>query len=498
MATRIGAQTPRIEVRPSGGVSDSAREVSAIGLLAGVDLRKWQRHIAAAVTERRADGKFTSFEVGFEVTRQNGKTALVEVLILWHLLVNPDTREIVYSAHEFKTARKTFRRMERMIRNSPTLFAQVGDDGFRYGNDDQYIQTLDGSVVRFMARSGNAGRGFTGDLIILDEAFNLDAEMIAAIVSTLTTSRNPQIIYLSSAGKLTSEYLNGLRARALGEDPGRLTWMEWSAPAGTHPEDPEGWYVSNPMLGILFDEEYILDELRTYRNDPQRGETAWLRERLGIRESVTGETVLDLKAWAALADPTAQPGEVLSLAVDMPPSRDVATIGAASYRPDGGIHLEVVDRRAGTGWVTEELVRLKETWGPVAIVVDASSAAGSLLPDLRVARLKTRQINLREYAAACGQIHDMINRPGAGPSAASRGMLPPTTGLVHIGQEELTNAVDAARKRMLAGESAWVWSRKNALADISPLVAVTHALIGLRARAAPQSTRKKARRIHVG
>lgn len=481
---RVGSQVPRIEVLPAGRVEDAAREIAALGSVVGIDVKDWQSHISKAVTARRADGKFTCFEFGIEVPRQNGKTAVVELVMLWHLFLVPDTRVIVYSAHEFKTAQNTFRRIERLIRDS-ALAKFVPEHGFRYGNDDKSITTNDGSVIRFMARSSGAGRGFTGDLIVLDEAYDLSSDMVSAILPTLTTAKNPQIIYLSSAGFVNSTTLNGLRDRALGDDPGRLGWLEWSVPEGTDPEDIDSWYVANPMLGILFDEEYLWDELRSFRNDPEKGETQWLRERLGVRERVGGDYVIDPPHWQSLTveRPYSSPElfPQVALAVDVPPSRDSASIGLASWTPDGRVYVELVDRRDGVSWVPLALRDLKDRLGPRAIGLDEGAPAGGLVESLRrEGRVRHTPVTLRKYAAACGRFFDLVQ---AGQ-------------LVHLGNADLQVAVEGARKTR-RGETAWTWSRKDSMVDISPLVAVTIAASLLGAAPSDEPKKRSGRRVLV-
>lgn len=440
-------------------MSDAALEVAAFGVLAKIRVEDWQSHIAQAVTARRADGKFVCFEFGLEVARQNGKTAVVELVMLWHLFRVKDSKTVLYSAHEFKTTIKTFNRLVGIIRDSPALLRQVKK--IREGNDNRSIETKDGSILNFVARSSAAGRGFTGDLIVFDEAYRLSAAMVAAMLPSLTTAKNPQIIYLSSAGFVDSDMLNGLRARAMGDDPGRLGWMEWSADKSVESLDRQAWYVANPMLGILFDEEYLEDEFRSFLNDPELGETAWRRERLGIREEVGGSSVIGSEQWSELVVPrpygSADDFPVVALAVDVPPSRDSASIGLAAWMPDGRVYVELIDRRDGVSWVPLALRDLKERLRPRAIGLDEGSPAGGLVESLRrEARVRHHPVTLRKYAAACGRFYDLVQ----------------SGQLVHFDNKDLRVAVDGARKTK-RGETAWTWSRKESTVDISPLVAVT-------------------------
>lgn len=485
--TRVGAQTPRLQYLPDNAVTDAGREIAALGAVIGVNLRPWQVHIAKAVTARREDGKFSCFEFGLEVPRQNGKTAAIELVMLYHLFLVKDSRKIIYSAHEFKTAEMTFQRIVGLILNSPLKALLAEHGGIRYGNDDKSIKTADGSTLRFMARSSGAGRGFSGDLIVLDEAYNLSASMISAIMPTLTTAKNPQIIYLSSAGFLNSEFLNGLRDRALGDDPGNMGWMEWSAPKNADPDDLENVYMANPMLGDLFDLEYVLNEQRTFRSDPERGEIAWLRERLGVRESLGGQWVIDPDHWRSLAGPrpydSPEQFPSIALAVDVPPSRDSASIGMAAFAPDGRIFVDLVDHRDGTSWVPQAIKDLRERASVRLVGIDEGAPAGSLIEALRrEGRVRHHPVTLRKYAAACGRFFDLAT----GDEAR----------LFHSGEPQLQAAIEAARKTRRS-ETAWTWSRKDSIADISPLVAVTVAASLLGSPPETATAPKKKRRALV-
>ena len=483
--TRVGAQRPRLS-HTLPQVANRAREVIALGLMFKVAMDSCQKWTLRHITGLRADGKWSAFENHIEMPRQNGKTGQIEVLMIWHLFFVPESKKIVFSAHEFKTTREIYRRIENLISEVPAMYAMVK---FNRGNDNLSMELKDGNktvaIIQFLARSKRAGRGFSGDIIIIDEAFAMTAQMMAAIMPTMsarTITGNPQIIYLASAGMIDSHFLNGLRERCLGEDPGRIFFAEWSVEEGIDHTDREalieGLYQANPALGKRISVEYCLDEMRSFIADPTKGLEEWLRERLGIRERLGGESLFDLDAWDALADATIQPSDLMAFAVDVPPSRDSASITMVSLLANGDVYMELIDRREGTSWVAERIKQLKARYDPVAVIVDDYSAAGSLLSPPNAAgiktlgRVKTTQISIKEYAQACGELFDMVHRDvdDEGPT------------LVHIGQQELHDAVAVAKKTM-RGETAWTLSRKDVLVDISPLVAGVHALIGLKQKA---------------
>lgn len=464
---RIGSQTPALEYMPPGRVSDAGREIAALAKIMHISPAEWQMRVAKAVTAKRADGKNVCFEFALEVPRQNGKTEIIKLVVLYHLFLVEQTRKIVFTAHEYRTTVEIFENIVKAIHDS-ALHQLLPENGVRYSNDNRSITTKDGSRVIFMTRSANSGRGFSSDLLIMDEAYSVKAEQMMAIIPVLTTRANPQIIYLSSTGMLNSVYFNSLVDRAQSDDPGRFGYMGWFAPKGTAAEDVDSWYVSNPMLGILFDEEYVWDELRAARNDPEVGEPKWQRERQGMRESVTGESVLDMDRWSALAVPSpyASPEDFpsVSLAIDVPPSRDSAAIGLAAWMPDGRPYVELIDQRDGTSWVPGAMRSLKERLNVRLIGLDEGAAAGGLVVPLRTeARIRHRPVTLRQYAAMCGRFFDLVMSDDSGQL------------LAHFDSEPLTRAISGARKTRRT-ETAWTWSRKDSMVDISPLVAVTIAL----------------------
>ena len=72
----------------------------------------------------------------------------------------------------------------------------------------------------------------------------------------------------------------------------------------------------------------------------------------------TAERVIDPAAWKTLTDPASKPEGPVAFAFDVRPDRSYSTIGVAGIREDGQTHLEIVDRKRGTGWVTARLGEL--------------------------------------------------------------------------------------------------------------------------------------------
>ncbi|MFP7697126.1 terminase [Trueperella sp. LYQ143] len=468
---RCGSQTPRIAHIPQTIADFSAGE-DAIDLIAiaGKELMPWQASVVRNALGITQTGKYAALEVAVNAPRQNGKNVIIEAIELYNLFLNPDCKVITHTAHLFSTARKSFSELEAIIRDNPWMFSRVAgaqgrsrfDDvrGIRTSSAEMSIKLADGSKITYVTRTGRQGRGLTGDLVVLDEAFDLDEDQIASLMPTMaarTMQGNPQILYTSSAGMLSSATWERVRDRALSGADSALMYVEWSADDTADSGDIEAWYQANPSLGRFISEDYIRNTELVGMADEQ-----FRRERLGIWARVGDEAAIQVRDWAGLVDPDSEPSDTVAFAVDVPPTRDWAEIAVASIRDDGRIHVELVDRQVGTDWVADRLAQLQEAWSPVAIVVEAGSAAGSLIGQLRRQRVRLLQVSAREYFQACGRFYDLV-RQGV---------------LVHIGQEEMDQAVSGAKMKFV-GDSLFKWVRREELSNISPLVAATLAVAGI-------------------
>lgn len=467
-----GWQRPPIEVVPPS-VSTAGQEAIDLAALAGLRLDPWQQHVLRLGMGEKPDGSWSAFEVAVNVPRQNGKGGIIEARELWGLFIGGEEL-ILHSAHEFKTAKNAFKRIERLIRGCPDLHKRVRT--YRQTVGEEGIELHSGQVLRFIARSKGSGRGFTGHCNILDEDMILGDDAMDALLPTMAAVEDPQIWYLGSAGiGAQSVQLGRLRRRALASieagtpDPS-LAYFEWSADPHVDecPQDctahddassDEAVLKANPAVGYRLTLAKVANERMTLSKD------GYARERLGVGDypSDSADTwqVIGEDAWRALAASESRPGDPVVFSVDMTPERSHAAIGVAGeWR--GGTHVEVVDHRPGTGWILDRAADLHEKWKPRCWVVDAGGPAGSLIADLQERLgVEVVQPKAREVAAACGQFYDAVSEQV----------------LSHLDQAPLSAALAGAQKRPLG--DAWAWARRIVSVDISPLVAVTLAKWGL-------------------
>lgn len=468
---------PRVRSVPEYSFSSG---VEAIELAESVGLEPdvWQRNAVMDMLAEDDSGHWAAFEAGLIVARQNGKGAVLEVIDLADLfLFSAGTRDFlaIHTAHEFKTAQEAFRRVLFWVENNDWLRKKV--DRVRTSHGEEGIELLSGARLRFLARSGGSGRGFSCDRLTYDEAYDLPDETVAASLPTMSARPNPQVIYTSSAptGSVKSDVLRRVMARGRCEseekdgpprdpDP-NLCYIEFSADPKADLDDETEWVRANPgtesgRIRI----EFIAKERSAM------SEVAFARERLGILDENQGATVIDMSVWEQQGDVLSSPLDPVGFAIDVSPDSAWSSVAVCGRRADQKLHVEVVERRRGTGWVVDRVEELVSSWSPVSVTLDAIGPAGALLPAFAERGISVEVVSMTQYGQACALFKNAVDDGQ----------------LFHKQQTGLTAALEAGRKRPLGEAGLWGWHRRDTT-DITPLVAATLAVFGFsRGAVAPE------------
>lgn len=457
---RLGSQVPSHLLLPSQvDTSEAAEAAIDLASVAGLELDVWQQDVLRGAMSQRQDRRWSAFEVGLVVTRQNGKGTILEARQLAGLF-NLGERLQLHSAHEFKTCFEHFRRVKDLVDNCDLLRRQVRI--IRTGAGDQAIELMNGCRLRFIARSRSSGRGFSGDAVYLDEAFQLSDSTMGALLPALSARPNPQIWYTSSAPHGDSEVLHRVRARGLAGEESRLFFAEWACEAGADPADRENWYRSNPALGIRIAEEFVAGEFHALA-PPEFG-----RERLGIPDEQEGDLqVIPPEVWASLVDPSSEIATHRCYALDVSPDRRWASFAAAGRRADGRLHVEAPEHRPHTEWVQQYATELYAKHH-LPIRIDKTGPAASFIAPLREVGVVVEELSSADVSQACGQFIDAAMNDG----------------LRHLNGTSLNSALKGAVLRTSA--DAALWGRRVSKVDISALCAVTVALGGVPSVAVPE------------
>lgn len=445
------AVSPRYLSLPVGAPSPATEEAVRLAGESGLILDEHQRFVLDGACRERTPGKWAAFEVGVIEPRQNGKGSILESreiagLFLW------GERLIIHTAHEFKTAEEHSMRVFALVEENPSLAKRVKH--IYRSNSKVELRLTDGARLRFLARSSGSGRGFAAaDLLVLDEAYSLSPQMMAAVVPPLSTKRNAQLWYTSSA-PLQTEESAVLRkfCRRGREGADNLAYFEWCVDPDDDQADPATWAKANPALGTRIDEEFLHNE-RVILGDE------WARERLGlwVDTDQLGDAAITTEAWNACRDEKSGPVGPVCFALDVSPARTMGAFAVAGAAGKGGVHVEVVDYQPGTAWLVERAKSLHEKWGG-RLAVATGSPASSLIVELETAGVPVFEVPPIDHAAACGRFFDHV---------ADRT-------LRHLGQLWLDEAITGAAKKFYG--DAWLWGRRQSSGDISPLVASTLAL----------------------
>ena len=477
----FGDQVPRIESVPLY-VTSAASDAIELAGVAGLYLDDWQQYALTGALGKRADGKWSAFEVKILVSRQNGKGSLLEARELAGLYLFSSDRLIIHTAHEHKTASEHFRRVLFLIENTPDLDKRVSRQSSAYGREfielkaaptiilgsgGREIRRKERSRLIFIARTGGSGRGFTCDCLVYDEDMILDAGKIGSSLPSLSARPNPQVWYAGSAGTKSSTQVAHIRRRALAGGSARLAYYEWSidwhdeycppdCKEHDDPDDIRSIAKANPAFGIRISSDFVEAEREAMP------EAEFQRERLGVGEypaPLDGWLVIPRRWFDATRDSADEPPRVRHpiFAVDVAPNRESGSIAVAGLRPDGLVGIQVTDHRDGASWIVARAKAIQERWKSARWIVDKRAAAGALINELEQAGLPVETMQATEVAHACGMIYDALRDDT----------------VRHYGQASLRAALAGVDKRELS--DAWAFDRRNAGVDISPLMAATFA-----------------------
>lgn len=480
MAAVMGSQVPRFNIAPSpvGFTAFDADDAVEYAAFYGLQADEWQETTCASWMRRRK-GRWCASTWGITVSRQNGKNGSLEIVELY------GTAELglkfLHTAHEVKTARKAFSRLKYFFgekANDPTarfpeLNALVRE--VRNTNGQEAIILHNGGSVEFIARSKGSGRGFTVDVLVLDEAQDLQDSELEALLPTISAapSGDPVTIFMGTPpADLSDKGEPFVRARdgAIDGSDKRIAWVEFSASGNIETMKPEeltrflndrqNWAQANPALGGRINIETIMTERSRF------SDASFARERLNMwPEFGAKSSPIPAGPWGRLAiTEVPEDWPLAALGLDMNPERTKVTIGVAARSP-GGVHLEVAEDAPFTEDGTDALVKwiFERAKRRIPIVIDAYSPIRSIESALKQKGCKVFILNAHELSQACGGLYDAVMKDKS---------------VTHFGQDVLDASLAGTVKQKFGDGGAWKWNRKGFDIDLTPIMSVTAAHFG--------------------
>jgi hypothetical protein len=483
------ADAPRLSdvarevVYPRGIVTTAWPRVVAQCAKMGVSFDSWQHGVGAIALGKRKDGKYAATVGGvvLSIPRQVGKTFLVGMIIIALCVIFPGFTAL-WTAHRTRTASMTFASMQAMVRKKK-IWPHIR--AVRTSNGEQEIRFRNGSIIMFGAREQGFGRGFDKvDAEVFDEAQILTEKALEDMVPAANQSQQESgalLFFMGTPPRPSDpgEEFSNRRSKAMSGKSKDMVYVEFSADPGADPDDREQWAKANPSFPHRTSVESI-ERMRENLTD----DDSFMREALGIWAAEGSARVIDEDSWNAVADPASMAIERLSLAIDVPPDRSIASVALAGQRADGRWHVELDDSRKGVDWVIPWVVARAGKNRLHSVVVDEMSGLVEKRRDRNYLIGTDVLVTLaaaegRDMAIACAKFFDgVIDRS-----------------VLHTDQPQVNVALSLARKRPLAG--GWAWNRKDAASDITPIVAQTLALWGAQNDNVHRPTRRAGSRTAV-
>lgn len=505
-----GRQTPEFESRHPGDESAQADRCGRFGFDIGLRTMPWQwrslqgilsvqdatvEEIEDAAREGRPPIRlWTHRDVCIECTRQQGKTLLIVLLILFHMYVLRSAR-IIYTAQRWSTAYDVFKRVWAVIDRVPWLRERLAEKPSKAGNRG-VIKLRDpntGQIVceaEFGPRSQDFGRGYTEiDLLIVDEAYDIDPGEEQNLTGAQSAAKNPQTVYISTSPVASihpkCHTLTGMHRLGHQRAPD-LYYALYAAPRDMPRNEPDTWEAAQPSYGVATNEREIRSKLQKAKTLEQRA--IFDADYLGWGDYPPDEEEISSPIpeaiWGDMANPDAKLIGSRVIAVRRARNRDAWSITAAQWATDGRSHIEVGPLRNGSHTeIAKYLIAKVTEWNPIALVIDRKNTANVLEPLLTAAGIEPNMIGTPEIALACGGLLD--------DALAGK--------LSHSDQPVLNDSVVSATMQELP-QGDFIWAEDYTGAG-TPLVCVSMAhwallKFGVKAPAKTVSARTGAAREH--
>lgn len=498
----IGHEEPRVFTPPLRPLTPETSLGFAVAEFAdevlGVDLYPWQRWLLVHALELLEDGSFRFRTVVVLVARQNGKSTLSIVLSLFFLYVL-GTALVIGTAQDLDVAEEIWQGAVDIVDETPELLAQRRRVVKVNGKKSLELKT--GERYKVKAANRRAGRGLSGDLILLDELREHQSwDAWAAITKTAMARPNAQAWALSNAGDVASVVLRHLRKmvhaklgdpdgicaaddpavlledKSIGEAPEELDdidddtlgLFEWSAPVGCGIRDRDGWAMANPSLGHGTITERALASAAA--SDPE-----WVFRTECLCQwsegSLTGpfppgswDSGTDVESSVA-----ANSERVLCFETNV--ARDKVFVAVAGRRDDGAVHVEpaavFADDDAAVEWLlaSPDGSDVPRTRRYAAVTARGGKApVATLLERLKkTAGVKVVDWPAQDVAKGCAGFFDLV-RGKADEHGKNR------PGVFHRPSQALDAAAQVALTRP-STDGGWTFDPVRSPLDISALYA---------------------------
>lgn len=412
-------------------------------------------------------GEYAADTIVISIPRQVGKTYLIGCIIFALCLMKPGLK-VIWTAQVKDTALETFAQFLEMAAR-PKVKPHISKTP--QGKGDEAIVFNNDSSIEFGARDSGFGRGRTDvDVIVFDEGQHLSTEALENMGAAQNVAQNPLCFVMGTPPRPRDkgEFFTLLRQEALDGDSEGTLYIEMSADRGCDLMDRKQWAKANPSFPRRTTERAMLRLRKKLKIDE-----SWQREALGIWDEATRKT--PFPNWPNLVTrvPPDEDEAPSALGVDMSHDRVISIAGC--WLDGDEAHVELLDVGVVDDTTTAMAAAVKVITDlagrRIPVVIDGMSPAASMIPDLKVAKVKVVTTSAGDMGKACGLMHDAV-RDGK---------------VWHIDQKQLTGAILGSKKRNIGTAGAWGLDRTDPDTNIAPAVSAVLAHFGATIHRRPRS-----------
>jgi len=385
------------------------------------------------------------------ISRQNGKSHLGRVRVIWGMFYGDEKKVIIMSANR-ATSLMLFREIAWIIESTPELKAMT--KAIRYANGGERIELLNGATLDVISDNSSSPRGRTADLLWIDEIREISEEGYKAAVPVTRARANAQTFLTSNAGDHFSSVLNGLVERAKDYPPETFGYYEYSAPQYCKIDIRldsfwrDSVAPSNPALGYIITKESIEEAIATNPIEQTRTETLcqWIDSLQspwphGVLEE-TSDNTLEMAV-----------GAYTVFAFDVSPSRRNGSLVAGQLLPDGRIGIGILETYSSQMAIDElKMAASIKAWCDIykpRLVCYDKYATQTIADRLSQAGVMTEDVSGQQFYKACGDLLEgLVNHR-----------------VVHNGQAELIQQMNNCAAKV--NDSAWRIIKRKSAGDIS-------------------------------
>jgi phage terminase large subunit-like protein len=390
------------------------------------------------------------------ISRQNGKSFLGRVRVIWGMFYGDEKKLIIMSANR-ATSLMLFREIAWTIESTPELKAMT--KAIRYANGGERIELLNGATLDVISDNSSSPRGRTADFLWIDEIREISPDGYKAAVPVTRARANAQTFLTSNAGDHFSEVLNTLVERAKEYPPETYGYYEYSAPQYCKIDiSSESFWrdavaPSNPALSFTITKESIEEAIATNPIEQTRTETLcqWIDSLqspfpFGILEE-TSDNTLEMTT-----------GAYTVFGFDTSPSKRYGSLVAGQLLPDGRIGIGILETYSSQMAIDElKMAASIKSWCDLykpRLVCFDKYATQTIADRLKQAGVMVEDVSGQQFYKACGDLLEgLVNKR-----------------VVHNGMPELIQQFNNCAAKV--NDSAWRIIKRKSAGDISAIIGI--------------------------